>query len=211
MTDTLEDYILSHITPEPDNLKRLSRKVYTSLLYTRMCSGQLQGRILAMLTAMVNPMRVLEIGTYAGYSALCLAEGLQKPGATVTTIEIDDEMADFINKALSQSAVGDRVHLIVGDAMDIIPTLPGGWDLIYLDANKRLYPDYFRIIADRVSPGGYIIADNTLWDGKVALPTDNPDPQTRGIIEFNDMVANDPRFQTVIIPLRDGLTIIRKI
>lgn len=211
MTDQIDDYILAHIDPEPENLRKLNRQVNTSLLYPRMCSGHLQGRILKMLVAMINPMKVLELGSYAGYSALCLAEGLQSPGASVTTIEVDDEMEDFITTQLKASAFGDRVRLIIGDAMQILPSLADDWDLVYIDANKRNYTDYYNILIDRMKTGTFIIADNTLWDGKVTDPDHNHDPQTAGIIRFNDLVAADSRVEKVIIPMRDGLTIIRKI
>ena len=210
MTPELEDYILAHIDPEPDNLRQLSRDVNVYLLYPRMCSGHLQGRTLRMLTAMIAPRRVLELGTYAGYSALSIAEGLPD-GATLDTIEIDDEMEDFIRRQFDRSPYGNRITLHIGDAAEIIPELGDEpWDMVYIDANKRSYCDYYNLLLPRVRPGGYIIADNTLWDGKVTDPTLNHDAQTRGIMEFNDLVAADPRVERVILPLRDGLTIIRK-
>ena len=211
MTEELEDYVLSHIDPEPENLRRLNRRVQTSLLYPRMCSGHLQGRILKMIVRMVNPLNVLELGTYAGYSALCLAEGLSREGAKVTTIEIDDEMEDFIREQLAASPFGDRVELIIGDALKLLPTIDRQWDLVYVDANKRLYVDYYNLLIERLSPGAFIVADNTLWDGHVADTTERHDAQTLGIMAFNDLVAADSRVEKVIVPLRDGLTIIRKI
>lgn len=211
MTEELEDYVLSHIDPEPENLRRLNRRVQTSLLYPRMCSGHLQGRILKMIVRMVNPLNVLELGTYAGYSALCLAEGLSREYAKVTTIEIDDEMEDFIREQLAASPFGDRVELIIGDALKLLPTIDRQWDLVYVDANKRLYVDYYNLLIERLSPGAFIVADNTLWDGHVADTTERHDAQTLGIMAFNDLVAADSRVEKVIVPLRDGLTIIRKI
>ena len=209
--DKLDEYILAHSSPEPPHLQRLSRKVNTRLLYSRMCSGHLQGRILKMLTTMINPLNVLELGTYAGYSALCIAEGLLRDDARVTTIEVDDEMEDFIRQALASHPCGQKVNLIIGDALKIIPELADAcWDMVYIDANKRHYTAYFQLLIDKIPSGGYIIADNTLWDGKVADLGPRPDPQTAGILEFNDVVAADPRLETVIVPLRDGLTIIRK-
>lgn len=211
MTEQIENYIKSHIDPEPDNLYRLYRRVNTSLLYSRMCSGHLQGRLLKMLTAMINPMRVLEIGTYAGYSALCIAEGLRSDDARVDTIEIEEEMEDFIREQLNASPVGHRVNLHIGDAMQIIPALNADWDLVYIDANKRVYCDYYNLLIDHLRPNTFIIADNTLWDEKILDTETNNDPQTLGIARFNDLVAADPRVETVIIPLRDGLTLLRKI
>lgn len=211
MTEQIENYIKSHIDPEPDNLYRLYRRVNTSLLYSRMCSGHLQGRLLKMLTAMINPMRVLEIGTYAGYSALCIAEGLRNDDARVDTIEIEEEMEDFIREQLNASPVGHRVNLHIGDAMQIIPALNADWDLVYIDANKRVYCDYYNLLIDHLRPNTFIIADNTLWDEKILDTETNNDPQTLGIARFNDLVAADPRVETVIIPLRDGLTLLRKI
>lgn len=206
----LEDYISLHSDKEPDNLRILNRRVNTSLLYPRMCSGHIQGRLLKMLTRMINPLHVLELGTYAGYSALCIAEGLIKEDATVDTIEIDDEMEDFILDQFAASPFGARIKLHIGDALDIIPTLSTDWDMVYIDANKRNYSDYYNLLADDLKSGAYIIADNTLWDGKILDTYTNNDAQTKGISDFNDMIANDNRMEKVIIPIRDGLTVIRK-
>lgn len=207
MDDSLADYILDHISPEPDNLRRLEREVNVRLLYPRMCSGHLQGRILKMLTAMIRPKRVVELGTYAGYSALSIAEGLM-PGAEIHTIETDDEMEDFIRAQLDASAHGSKVHLHIGDAEEILPTLPPGWDMAFIDANKRNYTGYYETLLPLMNPGGFILADNTLWAGKVT-DRGSHDPQTAGIRAFNDLVAADERVETVILPLRDGLTILR--
>lgn len=210
--DLMQSYIERHISPEPAELRTLSRHVNTRLLYTRMCSGHLQGRILKMLTSMINPRRVLELGTYAGYSALCIAEGLSRPDAGVDTIEVEEELEDFITSHLAASPYGSRVTLHIGDAMEIVPRIDRGlWDLVYIDANKRFYTDYFNLLIDRIPSGGYILADNTLWDGKILDPEHNHDPQTRGILAFNDLVATDPRVETVILPLRDGLTLMRRL
>lgn len=209
MTEELERYITAHIDAEPENLHRLYRRVNIELLYSRMCSGHVQGRLLKMLTRMIQPRNVLEIGTYAGYSALCIAEGLNE-GATVDTIEIEDEMEDFIRRQFAESPYGNRIQLHIGDAMQIIPSLNKDWDMVYIDANKRVYVDYYNLLIDRLHSNAYIVADNTLWDGKVVDLTANHDAQTLGIAAFNDLVANDDRVEKVIIPLRDGLTIIRK-
>lgn len=207
MDQQLDDYILSHISPEPDNLRELERDVNVRLLYPRMCSGHMQGRILKMLTSMIRPRYVIELGTYAGYSALSIAEGLVE-GSEIHTIEADDEMEDFIRHSLSRSPFGARVKLHIGSAEEIIPTLPYLWDMAFIDANKRNYTDYYEALLPRMRQGGFILADNTLWAGKVTDP-DSHDPQTEGIRRFNDMVARDPRVETAILPLRDGLTLIR--
>ncbi len=209
MTDELERYIAAHIDAEPENLHRLYRRVNIELLYSRMCSGHVQGRLLKMLTRMIQPKHVLEIGTYAGYSALCIAEGLND-GATVDTIEIEDEMEDFIRRQFDDSPYGKRIRLHIGGAMKIIPSLVEDWDMVYIDANKRFYVDYYNLLIDRLHSNAYIIADNTLWDGKVADTAANHDAQTLGIAAFNNLVADDERVEKVIVPLRDGLTIIRK-
>ena len=210
MTPELEEYILNHIDTEPPHLKKLARDVNVYLLYPRMCSGHLQGRILNMLTTMIAPRRVLELGTYAAYSALSIA-GALGDGAELHTIEVDDEMEDFIKERLDGAPGGEKVYLHIGDALQLIPELSkaGPWDLVFIDANKRHYVQYYETVMKYMRPGGYIFADNTLWDGKVTDPELNHDPQTRGIVDFNDLVANDSRVERVILPLRDGLTIIR--
>lgn len=210
MTEQLEEYILDHISPEPELLARLNRDTHVTHLYSRMCSGHLQGRILKMLTSMIRPQRILELGTFTGYSALCFAEGMPE-GAEIHTVEIDDEVEDFARERFDRSPRSTDIHLHIGDAMDIVPQLEGEFDLVFIDANKRLYTEYFEMVLPRVRTGGYILADNTLWDGKVANPEANHDPQTRGVMAFNDHIARDPRVETVILPLRDGLTIIRKL
>lgn len=208
----VEEYITRHIDSEPENLHRLYRRVNTELLYSRMCSGHIQGRLLKMLTRMVNPRRVLELGTYAGYSALCIAEGVSGDDDIVDTIELEDELEDFIREALSESAYGGRVRLHIGDATELLPRLmdENSYDMVYIDANKRHYVEYYKLIIDRLRSGAFIIADNTLWDGKVADATEHHDAQTRGIVAFNDLIASDERVEKVILPLRDGLTLIYK-
>ena len=211
MTQDLEDYLLAHIDAEPEHLHQLDRDTHIELLYSRMCSGHLQGRLLKMLVRMIRPKRVLELGTYSGYSAQCLAEGLLDDEAHIHTIEIEDELEDFLRAHFDQSPVGHRITLHIGDCNDIVPTLGGNFDLVFIDANKRQYVDYFNLVIDHVKPGGFIIADNTLWDGKVAdLHGKKLDPQTQGILNFNNLVAAAPRVETVILPLRDGLTIMYK-
>ena len=210
MNEQLNDYILNHIDAEPEHLYRLERDTHLRLLYSRMCSGHLQGRLLKMLVRMAKPERILELGTFSGYSAQCLAEGLLSGDAQVHTIEIEDELEDFLRQHFADSPVGHRIHLHIGDARQILPQLNLMFDLVFIDANKRHYPQYYELVLPWLPPGGFIIADNTLWDGKVAEPHAKIDPQTEGILSFNQMVAADPRVEKVIIPVRDGLTIIYK-
>ena len=210
MDELLKQYVLAHIDAEPENLRRLDRDTHLQLLYSRMCSGHLQGRLLKMLVRMINPRRVLELGTYSGYSALCMAEGLLRDDACIHTIEIEDELEDFLREHFAQSPVGHRINLHIGDAVKVLGEMEGDFDLAFIDANKRDYVDYYDLVLPRIAPGGFIIADNTLWDGKVVDWGKHLDAQTAGILAFNDRVASDPRVEVVIVPLRDGLTIIHK-
>ncbi|MCQ2290192.1 MAG: O-methyltransferase [Muribaculaceae bacterium] len=210
MTEQLEDYILKHIDAEPEHLYQLDRDTHIKLLYSRMCSGHLQGRLLKMLVRMAKPRRILELGTFSGYSAQCLAEGLLDDEAQLHTIEIEDELEDFLREHFAKSPFGHRIHLHIGDANEILPRLGETFDLVFVAANKRQYPEHYEMVLPHVAPGGFIIADNTLWDGKVADPNTKLDPQTEGILRFNQMVAEDNRVEKVIVPLRDGLTIIYK-
>lgn len=210
MTETTEEYIDRHSSRGPEYLERLERDVHLRLLYPRMCSGHLQGRVLKMLTAMVSPRRVLEVGTYAGYSALCIAEGLPE-GGHLDTVEIDDELEDFIRAQFARSPLDDRITLHIGDIDEVAGRLEAGYDMVYFDGNKRTYLTSFLRLLPLVRPGGFIVADNTLWDGKVLDAARNRDAQTRGICEFNDYVAASPDLETVMLPLRDGLTVIRKL
>lgn len=209
MTEELEEYILVHISPEGEMLRRLNRETHLYHLRPRMCSGHLQGRLLKMFVRMIAPKAILELGTFTGYSALCLAEGIA-PDGVVHTIEIDDELEDFIRAHFDASEYGSRIVLHIGDAEQIIPTLDTRFDLVFIDANKRDYVAYYEMAMQVLNPGGFIIADNTLWDGKVVTCTEKIDAQTAGILAFNDHVAADDRVEVVIIPLRDGLTIIHK-
>lgn len=210
MSEELEEYILSHIDDEGDALARLNRETHIYHLRPRMCSGHLQGRLLKMFVRMINPQNILELGTFTGYSALCLAEGLIAPDGELHTIEIDDELEDFIRSHFEASPFADRIHLHIGDARDILPTIDKTFDLVFMDANKREYSEYYDLVFPRLAPGGFIIADNTLWDGKVVDWGKKLDAQTEGILKFNDYIAHDDRVEKVIIPLRDGLTIIYK-
>ncbi|MCD8385979.1 MAG: O-methyltransferase [Bacteroidales bacterium] len=204
----IDDYILEHIEAEPEHLQRLYRNTYLRHLYPRMCSGHLQGRLLKMLTQMIQPKRIIELGTFTGYSALCFAEGMPDD-AVLHTVEIDDEMADELRSTFDSTPWADRIHLHIGDALEVVPTLDEQWDLAFIDANKRNYIEYYEMLVPRMRPGGYIIADNTLWSDKVLDPAANHDPQTRAVLAFNDHIVRDPRVSVVILPLRDGMTLIR--
>lgn len=206
---SLDDYILSHIDPEGEYLHALWRDTQLKLSYGQMASGHLQGRLLKMLVEMIRPHRVIELGTFSGYSALSMAEGLPE-GAELHTIEVYDENEDFLRRWIGGSPWADRIHLHIGDALDIIPTLGDRWDLAFVDADKREYVKYYKMLLPRMNPGGFILADNTLWYGRITEEAKASDLQTRGLQEFNDLVANDPRVEKVILPLRDGLSIIRK-
>ena len=209
MTKEIESYILSHSDEEGSLLAALNRDANVNLLRPRMLSGHLQGRILKMFCRMLKPKRVLEIGTYTGYATLCMAEALEKD-AEIHTLEINDEMEDFIRKYVSQSPDKDKIKLYFGDAMEIIPALDESFDLVFIDADKRLYSDYYDLIFDKLPAGALILADNTLRDGKVLEPLHLADKQTAGILAFNDKIKADQRVEKVILPLRDGLTMIWK-
>lgn len=208
-TEEIESYILSHIDEEGDLLRALNRDANVNLLRPRMLSGHLQGRLLKLFCRMMRPRRVLEIGTYTGYATLCMAEGLEE-GALVHTIEVNDEMEDFIRKYLSRSPHQAKVRLHIGDAMEIIPQLDETFDMVFIDADKRLYSDYYDLVFPKVRAGGLILADNTLWDGKVIEEVAPADKQTQGILHFNDKIKADDRVEKVILPMRDGLTLIWK-
>lgn len=208
-TDALDEYILAHIDPESDYLKALYRATHVKLLRPRMASGHLQGRMLKMFVQMIRPRLVLEIGTYSGYSALCMAEGLEE-GALLHTFEINDEQEDFTRPWLEQSPYAAKIRFHIGDALQLVPEMDVVFDLAFIDGNKRLYVDYYEMVLQKMSAGGYIIADNTLWDGHVLEDSMHTDSQTLGIKRFNNYIAADTRVEKVILPLRDGLTIIRK-
>ena len=200
---------LQHIDEETDYLKALYRDTHVKLLRPRMASGHLQGRMLKMFVRMIRPKQILEIGTYSGYSALCLAEGLED-GGMLHTFEINDEQEDFTRPWLEQSPYADRIKFYIGDALELLPQMDITFDLAFVDGDKRKYIEYYEQVLKMLSPGGYIIADNTLWDGHVLEEPHHTDMQTIGIKKFYDLVATDKRVEKVILPLRDGLTIIRK-
>lgn len=205
----IDNYITAHISPEPPLLAKTYRDTHIHHLYPRMCSGHVQGRLLKMLTSMIRPRRVLELGAFTGYSTLCIAEALES-GAELHTVEIDDELRDELLERFAQAPNGQCITLHIGDALEIVPQLGGDWDMVFVDANKRHYPQYYSMLLPVVKPGGYILADNTLWDGKVAEVPPPTDAQSRGIMEFNDIVAADSHVEVSILPVRDGLTLIRK-
>ena len=206
---TIEEYIHSHIDPESDVLAKINRDTHLRTYNPRMMSGHAQGRLLSMLSKMSQPKRILELGTFTGYSALCLAEGLTEDGQ-LHTVEANDEMEELILHNFSLSPLGSKITLHIQDALQFIAQTTDTYDLIFIDADKREYKTYYEALIERLNPNGYMIADNTLWDGKVLTNPQANDLQTISIKEFNDYVAQDPRIEKIILPLRDGMTIIRK-
>ena len=206
---TLDDYILAHTEPEPDYLYRLWRATNIHTIHGRMASGHLQGRLLKMLVQMIRPQLVLEVGTFSGYSAISMAEGLADD-ARLYTFEINDEMEDFTRPWIEGSSVASKINFIIGDALIEAPKLGLTFDLAFIDGDKRTYRDCYEMVLTILRPGGFILADNTLWDGHVVDHAYDRDRQTQGIEAFNDYIAADERVEQVILPLRDGLTLIRK-
>lgn len=206
----IEDYILQHIDPEGEYLYRLYRATNVHLLRGRMASGHLQGRLLKMLVHMIRPKNILEVGTFSGYSAICMAEGLEE-GGKVYTFEINDEQEDFTRPWIENSPVADKIVFTIGDAITEAPKLGITFDMAFIDGDKRTYVETYEMALKVVRPGGFILADNTLWDGHVLEVPRSADKQTQGIEDFNDYVARDERVERVILPLRDGLTLIRKL
>ena len=209
-TDDIEEYILAHIDAEGDYLKRLYRDTCVNLLRPRMASGHLQGRMLKMFVEMIRPRNILEIGTFSGYSALCMAEGLADDGH-LYTFEINDEQEDFTRPWIEGSSYTDKIDFIIGDALQIVPTMNVMFDMAFVDGDKRHYIEYFEMVMKHLNKGGYILADNTLWDGHVLATPPESDKQTWGIKNFNDYIKDDSRIEKVILPMRDGLTVIRKL
>jgi Predicted O-methyltransferase len=214
----LQDYIEQHTTPEPELLARITRYTNLHVLNPHMLSGQVQGELLRMLSRMIRPRRILELGTFTGYSALCLAEGLADGGELIT-VEHNDELEDIIRRNLASSPLGSRIRLIIGDAKQILSDQLSAiahrasnqqFDLVFIDADKREYCTYYDLVFPLVRPGGFILADNTLWDGHIIDPAYDRDRQTLGLRDFNRQVADDPRVSQVILPVRDGLTLIYK-
>lgn len=208
--EDLDDYISNHSEEEPELLQELNRETYQKILQPRMLSGHYQGRVLSMVSKIVHPKTILEIGTYTGYSSLCLAEGLQKDGE-LHTIDINEELLDFQRKYFDKSTFGNQIVQHLGNALEIIPKLNKTFDLIFIDADKENYPNYFNLVIDKLNNGGIILSDNVLWSGKVIETVKPDDLDTKSLIEYNKLLKEDKRIETVILPIRDGLTISRKL
>lgn len=208
LTTPLDDYIAAHSSPEGDYLYRLFRATHVEILAPQMASGHIQGRLLKFIVKMIRPKRILEIGTFTGYSALCMAEGLDE-GSKIITFEVEDELEDFTRRWIEGSEQASKVEFIIGDALEIVPGMGERFDMVFIDGNKREYIKYYELAMEYLNDGGWILADNTLWDGHVIEP-ERQDAQTNGVRAFNDLVRNDERVEVVMLPLRDGLTIIRK-
>ena len=206
----LDDYVVAHSEEEPELLKQLTRETYQKILQPIMLSGPYQGRVLSMISKLIRPKYVLELGTFTGYSTLCLAEGLQ-PKGEIHTIDVNEELVDFQRKYFKKSNYNKQIYQHLGKALDIIPTLNQSFDLVFIDADKPNYTNYFNAIIDLLNPGGIILSDNVLWHGKVIEPLDKKDYSTKAVLEFNTILKNDKRIETVLLPIRDGLTISRKI
>lgn len=211
LPEALDDYVVTHSQDEPILLQQLNRETYQKILQPRMLSGHYQGRLLSMLSKLIRPQSILEIGTYTGYSALCLAEGMQKEGA-IHTIDINEELFDFQRKYFDKSGYGTQIHQYLGNALDIIPQLNKSFDLVFIDADKNNYSNYFHCIIDKLNVGGIILSDNVLWSGKV-LDTEfkKEDTSTPALIAYNKLLKDDKRVETLVLPIRDGLTISRKL
>jgi caffeoyl-CoA O-methyltransferase len=204
----IQEYCEAHTSAESSLLKSINRDTHANVLMPRMLSGQLQGRMLAFISQMIKPERILEIGTYTGYSALCLAEGLTQTGELIT-IDINEELEERVRKYFAQSAFDKQIDFRVGNALEIIPTLNESFDLIFIDADKINYSRYYDLVFEKLKPGGFILADNVLWSGKILAP--NPDKDTRAILEFNKKVAEDPRVENILLPVRDGVMMVRRV
>lgn len=205
----IDRYILDHIDDEDPVLAELDRETHQKVLGARMISGNLQGQFLSMITKMIRPKNILELGTFTGYSAICLAKGLPADGKLIT-IEADDELETLALKYFEKAGFANKIELRIGRALEIIPSLENKFDLVFIDADKREYVQYYSILIDRMESGAFLLADNTLWSGKVLEEPRPDDLQTKGILAFNELVKNDPRVEKVILPLRDGMTLIRK-
>lgn len=208
ISEELEDYIEKHSQKEPELLAALNKETYQKVLLPRMLSGHFQGRVLSMLSKLIRPQNILEIGTYTGYSALCLCEGMQENG-TLHTIDIKEELIDFQRKYFDKSPWGNQIVQHLGEASVIIPTLDLKFDLVFIDADKENYINYYEMIVPKMNKGGIILSDNVLWSGKVLEPLQPNDLSTKIILEYNQLLKNDPRVETVLLPIRDGLTVSR--
>ena len=206
ISEKLDDYVVKHSEEEPALLKALTRETYQKILQPRMLSGHYQGRVLSVLSKIIHPKTILELGTFTGYSALCLAEGLDKNGV-LHTIDINEELVDFQRSYFDKSDYGSQIIQHLGSAIDIIPTLDTTFDLVFMDADKPNYINYFHQIIDKLNPGGVILSDNVLWSGKVIETLDPSDVSTKIVLEYNALLKEDPRLETVLLPIRDGLTV----
>lgn len=206
----LDKYIEAHTEPESELLYKINRETHTEVLKPRMLSGHLQGRVLSMLSHMIQPENILEIGTYTGYSALCMAEGLKENGKLIT-IDVNEELADRVKEYFQASEFCNKIEMKIGKALDIIPTLNNSWNMVFIDADKSNYLNYYQLCIDQVKPGGYILVDNVLWSGKVLEKNRKKlDKDTESMLKFNEFVHEDSRVQNVLFPIRDGLMILRK-
>ncbi len=205
----IEDYALNHTKPESELLKKINRETHAKIMMSRMLSGHLQGRLLSMFSNMIKPNYILEIGTYTGYSALCLAEGLSEKGKIIT-IDINEEIEKFVRSFFEQSEYKNKIDYQIGNALDIIPNINHELDLVFIDADKENYSNYYNLVFDKVKKGGYIIADNVLWSGKVLMDDIKLDKDTKAIKAFNDKIQQDDRVENILLPVRDGLMICRK-
>lgn len=210
ISNALYDYVVAHSQEEPPLLADLTRQTHLKVLQPRMLSGPLQGRFLSVLTKLLQPKKILEVGTFTGYATLCLAEGLPKDGL-INTLDKNEELVDFQRSFFDRSPWGKQIHQYCGDAIEIIPTLEGEYDLVFLDADKKNYLNYLELLLPKIKPGGLLLSDNVLWSGKVLEETQKNDRDTAVLKEFNQKLATHPNFETVLLPLRDGLTLSRKI
>lgn len=208
ISEALEDYVAAHSENEPALLAALNKETHQKILQPRMLSGHFQGRVLSILSKLIRPNAILEIGTYTGYAALCLAEGLAENG-TLDTIDINEELFDFQRKYFDQSEWKDQIHQHLGNALEIIPTLNKKFDLVFIDADKENYINYFHLIVPLMNKGGIILSDNVLWSGKILEPVKANDKSTKILLEYNQLLKDDPRVETVLLPIRDGLTVSR--
>ena len=208
LPENIDDYVMAHSAEEPEYLYNLTKETYQKILQPRMLSGPYQGRVLSMLSKLINPKTILEIGTFTGYSALCLAEGLPIDGV-LHTIDIKEELVDFQKKHFDASPYGHQIQQHLGQALNIIPTLDTTFDLVFIDADKRNYINYFHSTIDKMNKGGVILSDNVLWSGKVVAPLKENDIDTKVLLEYNQLLKEDKRLETVLLPIRDGLTISR--
>ncbi|GLB53731.1 O-methyltransferase [Neptunitalea chrysea] len=208
LPESLEQYVTDHSENEPEVLQELVRETHLKVLQPRMLSGHFQGRLLSILSKMINPKHILEIGTYTGYSAICLTEGLQSDGI-LHTIDVNEELEEIQQKYFEKSGNNNRIVQHIGDAKDIIPTLPVKFDLVFIDADKKNYPEYFEIIIPKMNKGGVLLSDNVLWSGKIVEEVKSNDKQTYALLTYNKLLKEDPRVETVLLPIRDGLTISR--